>query len=69
MRHAREYYFACDLGTRGRRKMRQMTLSSFFMTTDDKKTRTQDNRVPVPDIDIDTLRGNRRGSVTDDKTQ
>ena len=64
MKHAKEYHFSCDVVVRGRGRMKQTTLSSFVKTTDNKKTRTQNISVPVPDCEDEVLRGDQKGSMT-----
>ena len=69
MKHAREYYYSCDLGTRGWGRMKQTTLSSFLKTTNDRKTSTNNTSIPVPDRDTEVLRGDHTGSMTVKNTQ
>ena len=69
MRHAKEWYWACDLGTLGRGRMRQTSLSSFMKTTSNKKTSTQNTSVPQPDRDNAVLRGDLNCSMTVKKYQ
>ena len=69
MKHTKEWYWACDLGTRGGGKMRQLSLSSYMKTTSNKKTSTQNTSVPQPDRDNAVLRGDLSGSMTVRKHQ
>ena len=69
MKHTKEWYWACDLGTRGGGKMRQLSLSSYMKTTSNKKTSTQNTSVPQPDRDNAVLRGDLSGSMTVKKHQ
>ena len=61
MKHEKENYFSCDIVVKGKGRMKQMTLSSYLKTTDNLKTRTQNNSVPIPDIDAEVLRGDLKG--------
>ena len=68
MKHAKEYYYSCDVVVRGQGRMKQTTLSSFMKTTNTMKTETQNTSVPVPDRDDEVLRGDQQGSMTVKKT-
>ena len=68
MKHAKEYYYSCDVVIRGRGRMKQTTLSAFLKTTNIRKTNTQNTGVPVPDRDAEVLRGDHTGSMTVKKT-
>ena len=58
LRYEREHYFVCDLGTRGRGRLRQTTLSFW-------KTTPQDNTIPHDDAVL-----GRKGEVqTDDAAE
>ena len=61
MKHEKEHYFSCDIVVKGKGRMKQMTLSSYVKTTNNMKTRTQTNSVPVPDSDTEVLRGDQQG--------
>ena len=61
MKHEKEYYFSCDIVVKGKGRMKQTTLSSYVKTTNNMKTRTQNNSVPIPDIDAEVLRGDLKG--------
>ena len=64
MKHAKEYYFSCEIVVRGKGRMKQTTLSSYVKTTNNKKTRRQTISVPVPDREDEVLRGDLKGSMT-----